>query len=63
MICSQNKQEAYLEPVEPEGSAYEDIKKDHWIHLIHGVGIGRMVVQFGQTPAVPSRNEMGEKEK
>lgn len=46
IICGQNKQEAYLEPIDPRGSAYEDIKKDYRIHLIHGIGIGRMAVMI-----------------
>lgn len=46
VICSQNKQEAYVEENGDNGCVYEDIERDHIVHLIHGVGIGRMVVMI-----------------
>lgn len=46
IICGQSKQEAYQEPIQPEGSAYEDIFKDNIVHLIHCIGIGRMVIMI-----------------
>lgn len=46
VICEQSKQEAYQEPIPSGGSACEDIFPDHQIHLIHGIGIGRMVIMI-----------------
>lgn len=46
LVCSQNKQEAYLSETEPGSYAYEDIRRDGIVHLVHGTGIGRMVVMI-----------------
>lgn len=46
VICEQSKQEAYQEPIPSGGSACEDIFPDHHVHLIHGIGIGRMVIMI-----------------
>lgn len=46
VICEQSKQESYQKPVPSGGSAYEDIFPDHQVHLIHGIGIGRMVIMI-----------------
>lgn len=46
VICAQNKQKSYPKPDAPEKDILEDIKEDHVIHLMHIIGIGRMVIMI-----------------